>query len=852
MKRFTSILFAALIAVVSYAQKPVQLTRAAMLKGEKLELSNLSVAKFNSSVVKKSLKKAPRKAPASLDEIAGTYKWIYETSSETAVDPSTLTNTSEGSANVTITVDDENDVLVISGMFTNDLEATYDADYGCIVIEGGQLAGTSSYGDYVLQGLFYYEGDETYPAGWYYSDIYGYIQDDGTIYFTEWFCRVLSGGQYDGYSLTPYYVAGSYLEPSEPLVPVEAPEGLETDEYVVTYKNSSDEDASGSVNIGFDGTDVYIQGLSNYLPEAWLKGTLSGNIVTIAAQQYMGSYAGYDSFMPYEEDDVTLIYDEESGTFTAEVDFYGVLGGQYYDGYYAEAVFKKVTEKAATPANPSITALSNSSYGYIIEYSVPNVDTNGDGLVASKLSYIFYTDIEHTVSPLTFTPETHSKLTEEMTEIPFGFSENYDFENGYLYLNDLYSADWNKIGIKSIYRGGGEEHETEIQWFTIKKYAEEIAREALETEVAAATALKETNEAAGKTEGIADFEAAIAAANAVLDKANASADELNAAVEALQTAETTFRNINMTEDERNTATVTWTASSNTTTMGFDNFISGAFAAQAAYNRMKYVTFASGNTFTIASSGRVKKISEIVVTYSGTNYVGEVTASEGEYAVSEAVGTWTGEATEVTFTATADARIKSIAVTYVKLPTKEIAGAKSVDGEKYYTTLFDAENGYASDDASTKIYTAQVVKGEYLKLAEVAEAPAGNAVIIETTAETFALGAIRTVGTLENNDLKGAATETAVESGKTYYVLGAENSKVGFYKFAGTTLAAGKAYIELAGDAAVKVLGFDEATGISTVEVANAENGAIYNLAGQRMNKAQKGVFIVNGKKVVLK
>ena len=43
-------------------------------------------------------------------------------------------------------------------------------------------------------------------------------------------------------------------------------------------------------------------------------------------------------------------------------------------------------------------------------------------------------------------------------------------------------------------------------------------------------------------------------------------------------------------------------------------------------------------------------------------------------------------------------------------------------------------------------------------------------------------------------------------------------------------------------------------GIENIEhgTLNMNNGAIYNLQGQRVNKAQKGVFIQNGKKVVLK
>ena len=50
---------------------------------------------------------------------------------------------------------------------------------------------------------------------------------------------------------------------------------------------------------------------------------------------------------------------------------------------------------------------------------------------------------------------------------------------------------------------------------------------------------------------------------------------------------------------------------------------------------------------------------------------------------------------------------------------------------------------------------------------------------------------------------------------------------------------------------MKAFLFDEdgATGINAVEKAN-ENGPIYNIAGQRLNKMQKGINIVNGKKVL--
>jgi len=44
--------------------------------------------------------------------------------------------------------------------------------------------------------------------------------------------------------------------------------------------------------------------------------------------------------------------------------------------------------------------------------------------------------------------------------------------------------------------------------------------------------------------------------------------------------------------------------------------------------------------------------------------------------------------------------------------------------------------------------------------------------------------------------------------------------------------------------------FDYATAVNGIDAAPAQNSAIYNIAGQRVSKAQKGIFIVNGKKVV--
>ena len=42
------------------------------------------------------------------------------------------------------------------------------------------------------------------------------------------------------------------------------------------------------------------------------------------------------------------------------------------------------------------------------------------------------------------------------------------------------------------------------------------------------------------------------------------------------------------------------------------------------------------------------------------------------------------------------------------------------------------------------------------------------------------------------------------------------------------------------------------SGITTVRTEQKANGAVYNLSGQRLATPQKGLYIVNGRKVVMK
>jgi len=62
----------------------------------------------------------------------------------------------------------------------------------------------------------------------------------------------------------------------------------------------------------------------------------------------------------------------------------------------------------------------------------------------------------------------------------------------------------------------------------------------------------------------------------------------------------------------------------------------------------------------------------------------------------------------------------------------------------------------------------------------------------------------------------------------------------------------RAYFDVPVSSEVKALTFDgeDATGLKDIKDLNDSNDLIYNIAGQRIQKMQKGINIINGKKIL--
>lgn len=101
----------------------------------------------------------------------------------------------------------------------------------------------------------------------------------------------------------------------------------------------------------------------------------------------------------------------------------------------------------------------------------------------------------------------------------------------------------------------------------------------------------------------------------------------------------------------------------------------------------------------------------------------------------------------------------------------------------------------------------------------------------------------------NNILVGSNFAYTKQAGDLF--LGKKDGVAGFYEWKGTTLAANRAYIPATTAAGARAILFNgETTGINAATLNSDAQNTTYDLQGRRVEKVQKGLYIINGKKVV--
>ena len=163
---------------------------------------------------------------------------------------------------------------------------------------------------------------------------------------------------------------------------------------------------------------------------------------------------------------------------------------------------------------------------------------------------------------------------------------------------------------------------------------------------------------------------------------------------------------------------------------------------------------------------------------------------------------------------------------------------------------------ALDFTSTSYIKAYVgtKNGDKLTFTPITQVPANTGLLlVYEGGKTEDVPIIASASAVEGNCLVGVNEQTTINSND--YILNVVNGGAGFYKAGSfTTLGAHKAYIPAAVGGSVKGFTIDFEDDATAIEMVNGQssmvNGSIYNLAGQRLSKTQKGINIVNGKKIL--
>lgn len=168
----------------------------------------------------------------------------------------------------------------------------------------------------------------------------------------------------------------------------------------------------------------------------------------------------------------------------------------------------------------------------------------------------------------------------------------------------------------------------------------------------------------------------------------------------------------------------------------------------------------------------------------------------------------------------------------------------------------------TDDIKAYIVSAFKPSTGEVTLTRITDVPANTGIVVKGEADTYTIpwGPGETI---VSNMLVGVTENTVlnkVDGDYTNYILAKKNGNLGFYAVSdGSTLSAGKAYLPLptaslpSGAREFKfVFGDDQTTGIKESLCNSESHGDIYDLQGRRIEKPSHGLYIVNGKKVIIK
>ena len=199
------------------------------------------------------------------------------------------------------------------------------------------------------------------------------------------------------------------------------------------------------------------------------------------------------------------------------------------------------------------------------------------------------------------------------------------------------------------------------------------------------------------------------------------------------------------------------------------------------------------------------------------------------------------------------------LTIIGYYTKEKTYEPLSVGSWKYNTFYSTQPLYFQGSESVKAFIAIQYSATEVKLRQVIGAVAANTPLVLKGDAANASANIEVVESGEsygNNLLVGVRQSTSINSPQKYVLV----EKSGTVKFADTgnhaaTVPANKAYLQAPAGANARQLTIIFEGGVTAIEAISTENDdvpAVFNLSGQQVKNPGKGLYIVNGKKILIK
>ena len=229
------------------------------------------------------------------------------------------------------------------------------------------------------------------------------------------------------------------------------------------YVDGSNNAKTTVITVGTSGDDVWFQGLNTFIPEAWVKGSLSNGVVTVPST-FTGIVQGYLTYVTALSEDKTqlvnpLTFTKTDDKYVANATVFVNIGNEKVDlndnRIYNNVVLTPYVEGNKTPATPVIDTSEEGTEAFIEEegmgalvFTLDAVDTEGNPLDQSKLYYNVFKNGEL----YTFDKDLYG-LEEDMVDIPYDFQSDF-IMSAYGYFFVFFLEDMDSIGVRAVYKDG--------------------------------------------------------------------------------------------------------------------------------------------------------------------------------------------------------------------------------------------------------------------------------------------------------------------------------------------------------------------------------------------------------------